>query len=84
MDAHPASLAPVVVAASAAPDVVRLDVLAKCRAVVRGCLLALGHDFQKAGAACLAVAGHWGAPVRRDALEQFPARQPLAVRQKVE
>jgi len=56
-------------------------VRAKCRAVARDCLLATGHDFQKAEAARLAAAGHLVALVRRDAREQFPAPQPLVASQ---
>lgn len=83
VDAHPASLDPAVVAESAARDAARLVVHAKCRVEAHDSPLAGARDFQKAVAACLAVEVQRGAPVRRDAREQFPARQPQAVLQKV-
>lgn len=83
VDAHRASLDLAVVAEWAAPDAVRLDVLAKCRAKDRDSPLAGARDFQKAGAACLAAAVCWGAPGRQDVRARCQAGQPQVGRQKV-
>lgn len=74
--AHRACLAPAAADEWAAPDAVRLDVLAKCRAVARDSLSAKDLDFPKAAAARLAASG------RRGARERFPARQQLVALQK--
>ena len=66
---------PAVADAWVAPDAVRWDVRAKCRAAVRDSLLAEGHDFHLAEGACLAVAMH------RDVLERSPAPRPQAAAQ---
>lgn len=66
---------PAVADAWVAPDAVRWDVRAKCRAAVRDSLLAEGHDFHLAEGACLAVAMH------RDVLERSPAPRPQAASQ---
>jgi hypothetical protein len=78
-----ACLAPAVAGESAAPGVGRLDALAKCRAAVRDCLLAVGRGFHWAVAARLAVPVYWDARALRDVQGQFPARQLQVALQKV-
>lgn len=84
VDAHPASLDPVVAAESAALDAGRLVVHAKCRAEDRDFLLAEDRGFRRAEVARLAAAVRWGVPVRWYARTHCQLRQPQVARQKVE
>ena len=81
-EAHPASLVPAVVDEWVALDAVHSDARAKCQVAARDFPLALGRDFPKVSAACLAAAVYRGAGALQDVRERFPARQPPAALQK--
>jgi hypothetical protein len=82
-EAHPASLVPAVVDEWVALDAVHSDARAKCQVAARDFPLALGRDFQKVSAACLAAAVYRGAGALQDVRERFPARQPPVALRKV-